>query len=176
MTFAQRRNRLTTHFSELIHVVKRRISVYYHVQCYSCCLPRTWHCCVQVTGSAYYRFTVSPLTGLAVITWLSMLHHDPSSSLTISVDILVYVVMKYCHQTSVFFELSINQFMVRFVQLPRPEWRETACHNLNATSTVVSITHRHNPPWRDSTSSPSPLALTARQAACNYTALNVLPH
>jgi len=28
MTFAQRRNRLTTHFSERIHVVKRRISVY----------------------------------------------------------------------------------------------------------------------------------------------------
>jgi len=28
MTFAQRRNRLTTHFSESIPVVKRRISVY----------------------------------------------------------------------------------------------------------------------------------------------------
>jgi len=28
MTFAQRRNRLTTHFSERIAVFKRRISVY----------------------------------------------------------------------------------------------------------------------------------------------------
>jgi len=28
MTFAQRRNRLTTHFSESISVVKRRISVF----------------------------------------------------------------------------------------------------------------------------------------------------
>jgi len=28
MTFAQRRNRLTTHFSERIAVLKRRISVY----------------------------------------------------------------------------------------------------------------------------------------------------
>jgi len=28
MTFAQRRNRLTTHFSERIPVVKRRISVF----------------------------------------------------------------------------------------------------------------------------------------------------
>ena len=28
MTFAQRRNRVTTHFSERIPVVKRRISVY----------------------------------------------------------------------------------------------------------------------------------------------------
>jgi hypothetical protein len=35
MTFAQRRNRLTTHFSELIPVVKRRISVYVHSNVYS---------------------------------------------------------------------------------------------------------------------------------------------
>ena len=28
MTFAQRRNRLTTHYSEIIPVVKRRISIY----------------------------------------------------------------------------------------------------------------------------------------------------
>jgi len=160
MTFAQRQNRRTTHFSERIPVVKRRMSVYDYVKCYSGFLPPTSHCCVQVRGSACYRCTVSPLTGLAVITWLFMLYHDPSSSLAISVDILVYVVMKYCHQTPVFFKLSINQFMSRLIQLPRPEWCETACHNLNATSTVVSITHRHNPPWRDSTSSSSPLALT----------------
>jgi len=32
MTFAQRRNRLTTHFSERIPVVKRRISLYDPVQ------------------------------------------------------------------------------------------------------------------------------------------------
>jgi len=30
MTFAQRRNRLTTHFSERISVVKRRISVMFY--------------------------------------------------------------------------------------------------------------------------------------------------
>jgi len=28
MTFAQRRNRLTTHFSECIPIVKRRVTVY----------------------------------------------------------------------------------------------------------------------------------------------------
>jgi len=31
MTFTQRRNRLTTHFSERIPVVKRRINVYRHL-------------------------------------------------------------------------------------------------------------------------------------------------
>jgi len=31
MTFAQRRNRLTTHFSEGIPVVKRRMTVFCHI-------------------------------------------------------------------------------------------------------------------------------------------------
>ena len=42
MTFAQRRNRLTTHFKESISVVKRRISVY--VRRYDVASSRN-HCC-----------------------------------------------------------------------------------------------------------------------------------
>jgi len=43
MTFAQRRNRLTTHFSERIPVVKRPISVQCHTYRVYKCGRRPWY-------------------------------------------------------------------------------------------------------------------------------------
>jgi len=51
MTFAQRRNRLTTHFSERVRIVKRRKTVINHASLYKKCYLHV--CFVSVRKLAF---------------------------------------------------------------------------------------------------------------------------